>query len=161
MRRSTLRPALALAVLALALAGCDSTSDTGSATVSPSPTATPTPTPTPSSSASGRPDCTPKTSLAAADGNGTFCLTEGGTVRVLLDGTAARPWTPVSTAGTGLEATNGGIMIRAGDASSAFRAVSAGTVELTASRPLCATAPHKISCKGIQEWRATVVVTAK
>ncbi|MET7570913.1 hypothetical protein ABZT04_20800 [Streptomyces sp. NPDC005492] len=150
MRRSILGPSLAVATLALALAGCGTKSDTGSGSVSPSAS------PTPSKSTSG---CTAKENLAASDTNGTFCLATGHTVRILLDGTTARPWAPVKTAGTGLEATNSGILIRPGDASNAYKAVKAGTVKLTSSRPLCATAPHKISCKGIQEWSVTVVVT--
>lgn len=86
-------------------------------------------------------------------------MTTGNTVRILLDGTTTRPWAPVKTVGSGLKATNSGILIRPGDASNAYQAVSAGTVKLTSSRPLCATAPHKISCKGIQEWSVTVVVS--
>jgi hypothetical protein len=150
MRRSILGPSLAVATLALALAGCGTKSDTGSGTVSPSSS------PTPSKS---RAACTAKETLAASDTNGTFCLTTGNTVRILLDGTGTRPWAPVKTVGTGLKATNSGILIRPGDASNAYEAVSAGTVKLTSSRPLCATAPHKISCKGIQERSVTVVVS--
>ncbi|WP_262055761.1 hypothetical protein [Streptomyces sp. STR69] len=151
MRRSILAPSLAVATLALALTGCGGTkSDSGSSSVSPSQS------PTPGKSKSA---CTAKETLAATDSNGTFCLTTGSTVRILLDGTASRPWAQVKTAGSGLEATNSGILIRPGDASNAFKAVSAGTVKLTSSRPLCATAPHKISCKGIQEWSVTVVVS--
>jgi hypothetical protein len=150
MRRSILGPSLAVATLALALTGCGTKSDTGSGSVSPSPS------PTPSKSRSA---CTAKETLAATDTNGTFCLTTGTTVRILLDGTTTRPWAPVKTVGTGLKATNSGILIRPGDASNAYEAVSAGTVKLTSSRPLCATAPHKISCKGIQEWSVTVVVS--
>ena len=150
MRRSILGPSLAVATLALALAGCGTKSDTGSGSVSPSSS------PTPSKSRSA---CTAKETLAAADTNGTFCLTTGNTVRILLDGTDTRPWAPVKTVGSGLKATNSGILIRPGDASNAYEAVSAGTVKLTSSRPLCATAPHKISCKGIQEWSVTVVVS--
>ncbi|MER7924967.1 MULTISPECIES: hypothetical protein [unclassified Streptomyces] len=150
MRRSILGPSLAVATLALALTGCGTKSDTGSSTVSPSSS------PTPSKS---RAACTAKETLAATDTNGTFCLTTGNTVRILLDGTTTRPWAPVKTVGTGLKATNSGILIRPGDASNAYEAVSAGTVKLTSSRPLCATAPHKISCKGIQEWSVTVVVS--
>lgn len=150
MRRSILGPSLAVATLALALAGCGTKSDTGSGSVSPSSS------PTPSKS---RAACTAKETLAATDTNGTFCLTTGTTVRILLDGTTTRPWAPVKTVGSGLKATNSGILIRPGDASNAYEAVSAGTVKLTSSRPLCATAPHKISCKGIQEWSVTVVVS--
>jgi hypothetical protein len=150
MRRSILGPSLAVATLALALTGCGTKSDTGSGSVSPSSS------PTPSKSRSA---CTTKETLAATDTNGTFCLTTGNTVRILLDGTDTRPWSPVKTVGTGLKATNSGILIRPGDASNAYEAVSAGTVKLTSSRPLCATAPHKISCKGIQEWSVTVVVS--
>ncbi|WP_405863297.1 hypothetical protein OG407_33920 [Streptomyces sp. NBC_01515] len=151
MRRSILGPSLAVATLALALTGCGGTkSDTGSGSVSPSSS------PTPSKSGSA---CTAKETLAATDTNGTFCVTTGNTVRILLDGTTTRPWAPVKTVGSGLKATNSGILIRPGDASNAYEAVSAGTVKLTSSRPLCATAPHKISCKGIQEWSVTVVVS--
>jgi hypothetical protein len=151
MRRSILGPSLAVATLALALTGCGGTkSDTGSGSVSPSSS------PTPSKSRSA---CTAKETLAATDTNGTFCVTAGNTVRILLDGTTTRPWAPVKTVGSGLKATNSGILIRPGDASNAYEAVSAGTVKLTSSRPLCATAPHKISCKGIQEWSVTVVVS--
>ncbi|WP_328679175.1 hypothetical protein [Streptomyces sp. NBC_00343] len=151
MRRSILGPSLAVATLALALTGCgDTKSDTGSGSVSPSSS------PTPSKSRSA---CTAKETLAATDTNGTFCVTTGNTVRILLDGTTTRPWAPVKTVGSGLKATNSGILIRPGDASNAYQAVSAGTVKLTSSRPLCATAPHKISCKGIQEWSVTVVVS--
>ncbi|MFI6400734.1 hypothetical protein [Streptomyces sp. NPDC050548] len=151
MRRSILAPSLAVAALALALTGCGGTnSDSGSSSVSPSSS------PTPSKTESA---CAAKETLTATDSNDTFCLATGSTVRILLDGTASRPWAQVKTAGSGLEATNSGILIRPGDASNAFKAVSAGTVKLTSSRPLCATAPHKISCKGIQEWSVTVVVT--
>ncbi|MEV6508960.1 hypothetical protein [Streptomyces sp. NPDC051642] len=151
MRRSILGPSLAVATLALALTGCGGTkSDTGSGSVSPSSS------PTPSKSRSA---CTAKETLAATDTNGTFCVTTGNTVRILLDGTTTRPWAPVKTVGSGLKATNSGILIRPGDASNAYEAVSAGTVKLTSSRPLCAAAPHKISCKGIQEWSVTVVVS--
>lgn len=151
MRRSILGPSLAVATLALALTGCGGTkSDTGSGSVSPSSSPTP---------GKSRAACTAKDTLSATDANGTFCLTTGNTVRILLDGTTARPWAPVKTVGTGLKATNSGILIRPGDASNAYEAVSAGTVKLTSSRPLCATAPHKISCKGIQEWSVTVVVS--
>ncbi|WP_329257159.1 hypothetical protein OG223_34775 [Streptomyces sp. NBC_01478] len=153
MRRSILGPSLAVATLALALTGCGGTkSDTGSGSVSPSPSQSPTP-------SKSRSACTAKETLAATDTNGTFCLTTGNTVRILLDGTTTRPWAPVKTVGSGLKATNSGILIRPGDASNAYEAVSAGTVKLTSSRPLCATAPHKISCKGIQEWSVTVVVS--
>jgi hypothetical protein len=151
MRRSILGPSLAVATLALALTGCGGTkSDTGSGSVSPSSS------PTPSKSRSA---CTAKETLAATDTNGTFCVTTGNTVRILLDGTTTRPWAPVKTVGSGLKATNSGILIRPGDASNAYEAVSAGTVKLTSSRPLCATAAHKVSCKGIQEWSVTVVVS--
>lgn len=158
MRRTTHRPTLALAagaVLALALAGCGSQSGSGSGssgTVSPSPTTSASGTPS-------KPGCTAKATLGAADSGGTFCLATGNTIRVSLDGTRSRPWTPVKADGSGLQAANSGFVLQPGDASSAFKAVSAGTVRLTASRPLCATAPHKISCKGILEWTVTVVVT--
>ncbi|WP_329527353.1 hypothetical protein [Streptomyces sp. NBC_01462] len=140
----------ALAALTLLLAGCGTQGGGdagGGATVSPSPTKHPQ-------------DCgTPPAELDAADAGRTYCLATGGELRLSLDGTAARPWTPVQADGNGLEATNSGIVLQAGDASAAFRAVSAGTVRLTSSRPLCATEPHRMSCKGLQEWTVTVRVT--
>jgi hypothetical protein len=77
----------------------------------------------------------------------------------VLDGTAPRRWEPVESDGGGLEPISGGVVLQPGDASAAYRAVSAGTVRLTSSRPLCPRAPGRISCQGIQEWTVTVVVT--
>ena len=150
MRRTTHHRILALTALPLLLAGCGTQSGGdagGSGTVSPSPTTT-------------RQGCgTAPAELGAADTGRTFCLTTGGVLRLTLDGTADRPWAPVTVKGTGLQATNSGIVLQAGDASSAFKAVSAGTTHLTSSRPLCATKPGQVSCKGLQEWTVTVVVT--
>ncbi|MEU5097348.1 hypothetical protein [Streptomyces sp. NPDC020996] len=153
MRRTTHRTALALAALTLAAAGCGGGSGTGSGkgggggTVSPSsPTTT---------AAAG---CADTAQLDAADSGRTVCLAVGGTVRVSLDGTAGRPWKPVAVSGTGLRATNSGFVLRPGDASAAFEAVSAGRSRLSSQRPLCAAQTGRISCKGIQEWWVTVVV---
>jgi predicted small secreted protein len=46
-----------------------------------------------------------------------------------------------------------------GDASSAYKAVAAGRVQLSSQRPLCATGSGGVSCKAVQEWRVTVLVT--
>ncbi|WP_324787581.1 hypothetical protein [Streptomyces sp. H51] len=157
MRRTTHRTALALAALALAAAGCGgcgggnasgagSGKGGGGGTVSPSSAA--------STAAAG---CADTTQLDAADSGRTVCLAVGGTVRVSLDGTAGRPWKPVAVSGTGLRATNSGFVLRPGDASAAFEAVSAGRSRLSSQRPLCAQT-GRISCKGIQEWWVTVVV---
>lgn len=159
MRPTTHRTALALAALTLLLAGCGTEAGSegsgGSDSVSPSPP--PTASPSPSASPSG---CTPVTGdLGATDSGDTVCLAVGDTVRVALDGTKGRPWKPVGVEGSGLEATNSGVVLLPGDANSAYRAVSAGTVRLSSTRPLCATETGKVSCKGIQEWRVTVVVT--
>ncbi|MBE8472509.1 hypothetical protein [Streptomyces justiciae] len=146
MRRSTFAPA---ALLTFVLAGCGSQAGSdgsdGSDTMSPSP---------PSSS------CTTASELNASDSGDTVCLAVGDTVRVGLDGTKSRPWKPVTTEGTGLEAGNSGIVLLPGDANAAYQAVSAGTVRLTSSRPLCATETGKVSCKGVQDWSVTVVITS-
>lgn len=136
-----------LAVAALLLAGCGTQTggDSGDS-VSPSPSPSPS-------------GCTSVPELHATDNGRTVCLAVGGTVRVALDGAKNRPWTPVTTEGSGLEATNSGIVLLPGDANAAFEAVSAGRTKLTSSRPLCATETGKVSCKGIQEWSVTVVVT--
>lgn len=150
MRPTHPHPVLALAALTLLLAACGTQGGVDAAdggTVSPSPT-------------KHSQDCgTAPAELGAADTGRTYCLRTGGTLRLSLDGTATRPWTPVKADGGSLEATNSGIVLRPGDASAAFRAVSAGTVHLTSSRPLCATQPHRMSCKGLQEWTVTVRVT--
>ncbi|MEU6378648.1 hypothetical protein [Streptomyces sp. NPDC046909] len=155
MRRTTFAPA---ALLTLVLAGCGTQAGSdgsgGSDKVSPSP---PTSSSSPSSPSSS---CTPASELNASDSGDTVCLAVGGTIRVALDGTKSRPWKPVTTEGTGLEATNSGIVLLPGDANAAYQAVSAGTVRLTSSRPLCATETGKVSCKGIQDWSVTVVVTS-
>ncbi|MDT7844228.1 hypothetical protein [Streptomyces justiciae] len=146
MRRTTFAPA---ALLTLVLAGCGSQAGSdgsgGSDTMSPSP---------PSSS------CTTASELNSSDSGDTVCLAVGDTVRVGLDGTKSRPWKPVTTEGTGLEAGNSGIVLLPGDANAAYQAVSAGTVRLTSSRPLCATETGKVSCKGVQDWSVTVVITS-
>ncbi|MEU9172386.1 hypothetical protein AB0D34_32140 [Streptomyces sp. NPDC048420] len=154
MRRTTHRTTLALAALTLLLAGCGTEAGSeggGSDTVSPPPSSSP-----PSGSPS--PGCTAASELDAADSGDTVCLAVGDTIRVSLDGTKSRPWKPVTTEGSGLEATNSGIVLLPGDASSAFKAVSAGQVRLSSQRPLCATETGKVSCKGIQEWWVAVEV---
>ncbi|WP_406838820.1 hypothetical protein ACICHK_26420 [Streptomyces sp. AHU1] len=169
MRRTTHTRTIALAALALLLAGCGTQggSDAGTGGTAPPPptrtvpspspphgTASPSPSPTPS-----RPDCaTAGAELGAADTGRTYCLAPGETIRVLLDGSSIRPWKPVKSDGNALEATNSGIVLQPGDASAAYRAVSEGAVELTSSRPLCPSDPARISCKGLQEWKVTVIV---
>jgi hypothetical protein len=154
MRRTT---PIALAAAALLLAGCGSqsggttgggTDDSGKAS----------PTSSPSATMSG--GCLTHAELTAADNGRTVCLTQGGELRVNLDGTRSRPWKPVMTSGTVLEAINSGFVILPGDATAAYRAVHPGTAKLTSSRPLCAqpTAPGQVSCQGIQEWTVTVTV---
>ncbi|WP_392963117.1 hypothetical protein [Streptomyces sp. LN245] len=154
MRRSTHTRIIALTALALLLAGCGTQSGGdagGSGTVSPSPTTSP--------SRSPRDCATAKAELGAADTGDTYCLTPGETVRVSLDGTTRKPWAPVKADGSGLEATNSGIVLQPGDASAAYKAVSPGTVQLTSSRPMCPSDPARVSCDGLQEWAVTVVVT--
>ncbi|MET7693379.1 hypothetical protein ABZT06_36365 [Streptomyces sp. NPDC005483] len=154
MHRTNRHTTLALAVLTLLLAGCgtEAGSEGGSSgTVSPPPSSS-------SPSASPSPDCTPASELHAADSGSTVCLAVGDTLRISLDGTKSRPWKPVTTEGSGLEAANSGIVLLPGDANSAFKAVSAGRVRLSSSRPLCATGTGKVSCKGIQEWWVAVEV---
>ncbi|MEU0025627.1 hypothetical protein [Streptomyces sp. NPDC006335] len=164
MRPTTHRTTLALAALTLVLAGCGTEAGSeggGGDTVSPPPSsASPSPPPSGSPSpGSPSPGCTATSELDAADSGSTVCLAVGDTLRVSLDGTKSRPWKPVSTEGVGLEATNSGIVLLPGDASSAYKAVSAGRVRLSSQRPLCATETGQVSCKGIQEWRVTVLVT--
>src|SRR5690242_10516126 len=154
MRPTIHRTALALAALTLLLAGCGT--EAGSEGGDGSDSASPSPPPSASASAG----CTTVTGdLDATDSGDTVCLAVGATVRVSLDGNKDRPWQPVDVKGRGLEAANSGVVLLPGDASAAYKAVSAGTVRLSSSRPLCATETGKVSCKGIQEWRITVVVT--
>ncbi|MCT9077658.1 hypothetical protein [Streptomyces fulvoviolaceus] len=151
MRRTTHHTTLAVAALTLLLAGCGTQAGSGEGdgdTVSPSP----------STSTSPSPGCTSVPELDADDSGRTVCLAAGDTIRVGLDGTKSRPWKSVTAEGGVLEPTNSGIVLLPGDASSAFKAVSAGTARLSSSRPLCATETGKVSCKGIQEWSVTVVV---
>ncbi len=158
MRRTTHRITLALAALMLLLAGCGT--QAGSSGGDDSDTLSPPPSPPASStSASPSPGCTSTTELDAADDGDTVCLAVGDTVRVSLDGNEKRPWKPLTTEGSGLEATNSGIVLLPGDANSAYEAVSAGRTKLSSSRPLCAAEPGKVSCEGIQDWSVTVVVT--
>ncbi|MEU6226054.1 hypothetical protein [Streptomyces sp. NPDC047042] len=184
-RRHTIRrhaaPAVPVLALAIALAGCADPTDSGKGggiSVSPSATTSQSQSQSQSPGASVSPKTSPKTSptpgptdpsptdcapaatatLAARDSGRTVCLAVGDTVRISLDGTSERPWKPLTASGSGLEAANSGIVLRPGDASAAFEAVSAGRTRLESTRPLCATEPGRVSCRGIQEWRVTVVV---
>ena len=182
MRRTTLKRTTAVAVsaAALLLAGCGANSGGGaggSSGVSPSgsPTASPSPSSSvpPSSSSSVPPSapgstapsasrpsggCTTRLELTAADTGRTVCLTKGGQVRLTLDGTKDRPWSPVKVTGSALKATNAGIVIQPGDATAAYDAVAPGTARLTSTRPLCAKQPGQNMCMGIQQWSVTVTV---
>jgi hypothetical protein len=163
MRRKIPHTTVALAALALALAGCGGQSDSGkggdSNSVSSSPSPPPTSTPSPKTSPSATPGgCAQASTLDATDSGRTMCLAVGETVRINLDGTAKRPWKPVSVKGSGLEAANSGFVLQHGDASAAFKAVAAGKTRLESTRPLCAAQSGRVSCMGIQEWWVTVVV---
>ncbi|MEU0968633.1 hypothetical protein ABZ357_25600 [Streptomyces sp. NPDC005917] len=159
MPRTTLHRASLAAATLLLLAGCGSQSgsgDKGGGAVSPPDSAGAS---SPSAS-TGSGGCVSRTELTAADDRRTVCMAVGGQIALTLDGTPQRPWKAVTVSGSALRATNAGIVLQPGDASAAYRAVAAGTVTLSSSRPLCAepTAPGQVSCKGIQEWQVTVRV---
>ncbi|MCX4762465.1 hypothetical protein OG562_16075 [Streptomyces sp. NBC_01275] len=146
----------ALTASALLLVGCGTEKDGGDA-AGPAPTTVTT--------ATGE-DCaqtSAESTVTAADDGRTVCLRVGGQLRLTLDGTAQRPWSTVAAAGDAdaLKAANAGIAVQPGDALAAYEAAKAGTVRLTASRPLCAvaTGPGQVSCKGIREWSVTVMVS--
>ncbi|MFJ8195382.1 hypothetical protein [Streptomyces sp. NPDC096152] len=181
MRRTTLprTTVTAAAAAALLLTGCttrDGGGSPGSGAASPpasGPVSSPaSPSASPPASASGSPSaptsgpsspttarCADRAELGAADSGRTLCLKTGGQVRLTLDGTRDRPWSPVRTTGGALRAANAGIVILPGDAVAAFDAVAPGTARLTSSRPACATGGGGVSCKGVQEWTVTVKVT--
>ncbi|MDX2709689.1 hypothetical protein PV350_43815 [Streptomyces sp. PA03-6a] len=104
--------------------------------------------------------CVSEAALTTADTGRTVCLTAGGTVRVTLDGTPDRPWSPVTSEGGALTPTNAGIGAPRGDTIAAYRATASGTARLTATQPLCATptAPDQVACLGLREWTVTVRV---
>ncbi|MFF7145972.1 hypothetical protein ACFZB5_33045 [Streptomyces nodosus] len=99
--------------------------------------------PAPDPGAKPAPGCTDHVELTAADSGRTLCPAVGGQVRITLDGTKDRPWTPVKSTGTALWAANAGIGMPPGDAVAAFDAVTPGTARLTSSRPLCAAHPGR------------------
>jgi hypothetical protein len=150
------------ALFLLAACGTDNGSATGAGAspprsprpVSSSPSSSPSPTES---------DCTPEKAhtLTAAANRETVCVAEGGRVDIVLDGTTARPWAAVQASGSALTAVNVGIAPpTGGDAASGYKATSPGKVTLTSTRPLCAKAkPGQMSCKGLQVWTATVVVS--
>ncbi|MGW2724766.1 hypothetical protein [Streptomyces sp. NPDC001492] len=156
MRRTIRHTTLALAALTLALAGCGNQTDSGKGGDSNSVSSSPTPRKSPPPSPSG--GCTTASTLGAADSGRTVCLTVGDTVRISLDGTAKRPWKPVTASGSVLQAANSGFVLQPGDASAAFKAVADGKSRLESTRPLCAAQSGRVSCLGIQEWWVTVVV---
>ncbi|MGW3035133.1 hypothetical protein ACWDCB_28465 [Streptomyces sp. NPDC001178] len=156
MRRTIRHTTLALAALTLALAGCGNQTDSGKGGDSNSVSSSPTPKKSPPPSPSG--GCTTASTLGAADSGRTVCLAVGDTVRISLDGTAKRPWKPVTASGSVLRATNSGFVLQPGDASAAFKAAADGKTRLESTRPLCAAQSGRVSCLGIQEWWVTVVV---
>ncbi|MFF4789640.1 hypothetical protein ACFY2M_07680 [Streptomyces sp. NPDC001276] len=163
MRRSTLHgTTVTAAAVTLLLVGCGAQHDGAGSGKDGTPTrpttapASPSGPASPTGTASG---CTDRAELTAADSGRTLCLTVGGQVRLTLDGTKDRPWTPVRSSGTALRAANAGIVILPGDAVAAFDAVTPGTARLTSARPLCAAGPGRIACQGIQQWTVTVRVT--
>ena len=156
MRRTIHHTTLALAALTLALAGCGNQTDSGKGGDGNHVSSSPTPSKSPAPSPSG--GCTTASTLGAADSGRTVCLAVGDTVRISLDGTAKRPWKPVTASGSALQAANSGFVLQPGDASAAFKAVADGKTRLQSTRPLCAAQPGRVSCLGIQEWWVTVVV---
>lgn len=187
LHRTTLATAAATATAALLLAGCGTSQDgkggggspgttaPGSAPATAAPTNPTTPTasasggsttpsapasPPASASAPTPPGCTGHADLTAADGGRTVCLTVGGYLRLTLDGTEDRPWTPVTLSGGGgvLKGADAGIVILPGDALAAYTATAPGTARLTSSRRLCANSPGTMACQGIAQWTVTVRV---
>lgn len=110
--------------------------------------------------ATGVKPCPTRLDLTAADTGHTLCVSAGATVRVTLDGSADRPWSPVTLEGGALRAGNAGIGAPRGDTIAAYRAAAPGTARLTATQPLCAqpTAPDQVACLGLREWTVTVRV---
>ncbi|WP_073946170.1 hypothetical protein [Streptomyces kebangsaanensis] len=156
MRRTTLqRTTVTAAAATLLLAGCgtehDGTGPGRDGDGSPSASG-------PRSAPEPVPGCADHAELTTADSGQTLCLRAGGQVRLTLDGTEDRPWTPVKSTGTALRSTNAGIVILPGDAVAAFDAVTPGTARLTSTRPLCPTGPGRTGCKGTQQWTVTVKV---
>ncbi|RPF36131.1 hypothetical protein [Streptomyces sp. TLI_185] len=160
MRRTIRHTTFALAALTLALAGCGNQTDSGKGGNSNSVSSSPTPHKSPPASPTPSPTggCTTASTLGAADSGRMVCLAVGDTVRISLDGTAKRPWKPVTASGSVLEAANSGFVLQPGDASAAFKAVADGKTRLQSTRPLCAAQTGRVSCLGIQEWWVTVVV---
>ncbi|MFE9096391.1 hypothetical protein [Streptomyces sp. NPDC007264] len=157
MRRTTLQrtTGVALSAVVVLLTGCGThTGGTGPGTGTGPGSGTASPSPTRTAGA-----CTGEASLTAADTGRTLCLTVGGRLRLTLDGSKDRPWTPVTAHGGALRAINAGFVIQPGDAVAAFEAVAPGTARLTATRPLCAKRPGQTSCLGVQQWTVTVEVT--
>ncbi|MET9873045.1 hypothetical protein ABZZ36_00170 [Actinacidiphila glaucinigra] len=156
MRHTT---AAAVAATALLLTGCGTQSG-GPAGGSPSGSPSGTGTAGPGGGGGTGGACLAEAALTAEDTGRTVCLTAGGTVRVTLDGTPDRPWSPVTSEGSALTPTNAGIGAPRGDTIAAYRATAPGTARLTSTQPLCAspTAPDQVACLGLREWTVTVRV---
>ncbi|WP_431959090.1 hypothetical protein [Actinacidiphila sp. bgisy160] len=155
MRHTT---AAAVAATALLLTGCGTQSG---GPAGDSPSGSPSGTPSAGTGTGTGGACAAEAALTAADTGRTVCVTAGGTVRVTLDGTPDRPWSPVTSEGHALAPTNAGIGAPRGDTIAAYRATAAGTARLTSTQPLCATptAPDQVACLGLREWTVTVRVT--
>ncbi|MCH0563796.1 MULTISPECIES: hypothetical protein [unclassified Streptomyces] len=159
MRRTTFRRTTAAAVTAaaLSLVACGTQDGTGTSG-SGSPSAFSPTSSAPSPSATPGDGCVRHVQLTEDDDGATVCLVRGGDVRLTLDGTSERPWSPVEASGDVLEPVNAGIVILPGDAVAAFRAVAPGTARLTSARPVCASQSQHAHCHALRSWSVTVTV---
>jgi hypothetical protein len=141
---------------------------TGSTTASAGPTPVPSttvPLPAEPLPPTGKPDavdgsgCHTNLRLSEVDSGKSYCVSQGGTVTVELHGLANQPWRPVQLSGDALELSAGGGQSVGVTVTDTFRAVRAGSAELTSARSLCPPAkPGSVSCNGMIAFEVDIQV---
>jgi hypothetical protein len=94
------------------------------------------------------------------DNGRRFCLAQGGSVLVMLKGTAARRWAPIhASSGALIPEGNGRLALAIGVTGAYFRAVRPGVVKISSARRACSPAsPSAASCGAELAYRVTVVI---
>ena len=109
--------------------------------------------------------------LRSGDNGKSFCLTQGGSVLVILRGSPGSIWAPVHASSAVLvPRANGHLTLARWVTGAAFAAVRPGTAVLSSMRPVCrgsvpvgagSSSPPAMACATELAFRAAVVVTGR
>jgi hypothetical protein len=152
MRTRTSASALLIAITAVAAlaTGCANGSSAGTAAGSGGGTV-----PSPTSG------CPSTLSVTPTDGSKTLCVAVGGTVQVNLTSSDGTRWLPIEVNGTNLKPSGTPAAPSSpapGAQQATYTAQSAGTAQITSSRPACPKTSGGMACNAIMAWKVTITV---